>query len=147
MARFGYTAKSARSEDEKPKLEALLARTRKPVPREAVSSTRALRAVVLRRAISMAKSAMCSSPCVLADTAGSKAQCKAAASPLAQAIPCTPRVVCKPEMAVRSAQEPRPNLSLNRSANGVPPCPRGCACLSSASRASRHTAVARLALR
>jgi hypothetical protein len=44
-------------------------------------------------------------------------------------------------------QRPLPNLPLNRSANGVPPCPRGCACLSSASRASRHTAVARLALR
>ncbi len=40
-----------------------------------------------------------------------------------------------------------PNPSLNRSANGMAPCPRGSACLSSASRARRHAAVARLTLR
>ena len=40
-----------------------------------------------------------------------------------------------------------PNPSLNRSANGMAPCPRGSACLSCTSRARRHTAVARLTLR
>ncbi len=39
------------------------------------------------------------------------------------------------------------NPSFNRSANGMAPCPRGSACLSSASRARHHTAVARLTLR
>ena len=40
-----------------------------------------------------------------------------------------------------------PNPSLNRSANGMAPCPRGAVCLSCTSRAWRHTAVARLTLR
>ena len=39
------------------------------------------------------------------------------------------------------------NPSFNRSANGMAPCPRGSACLSSASRARHHAAVARLTLR
>jgi hypothetical protein len=55
-------------------------------------------------------------------------------------------LVYKQRMSVTS-QEPRPNLSLNRSANGVPPGPRGSCGSSSASRPRRHTAVARLALR
>jgi hypothetical protein len=147
MARFGYTAKSVRSEDAKPKLEASLARTRKPVPREAVSSTRALRAAVLRRAVSLANSAGFSSTGSLAHTAGSETQHQAAASLLANAVLCAPHLVYKPLMAVHPAREPRPNLSLNRSANGVPPGPRGSCGSSSASRPRRHTAVARLALR
>ncbi len=40
-----------------------------------------------------------------------------------------------------------PNLSLNRSANGMPPGPRGSCSSSSASRPRRHAIVARLALR
>ena len=46
-----------------------------------------------------------------------------------------------------SSRTSPPNPSLNRSANGMAPCPRGAVCLSSASRARRHTAVARLTLR
>ena len=45
------------------------------------------------------------------------------------------------------AQKLRPNMSVNRSANGWPPCPRGAACLSCASRARRPSVVARLPLR
>jgi hypothetical protein len=63
-----------------------------------------------------------------------------AGSAVSAALRLIYRTVCRLCTAV-------PNLSLNRSANGVPPCPRGCACLSSASRARRHAAVARLALR
>jgi hypothetical protein len=40
-----------------------------------------------------------------------------------------------------------PNLSVNRSANGWPPCPRAARCLSCASRARRPPVVARLPLR
>ena len=40
-----------------------------------------------------------------------------------------------------------PNPSLNRSANGMPPWPRGSGGSSSASRPGRHAVVARLALR
>jgi hypothetical protein len=147
MARFGYTARSARSEDERPTLEALLSRARKSVPRNATSSTRALRAAVLRRAISMAESAGSSLSCALAHRVGSKAQHHAAASLLANAVPCAPHLVYKPLMAVHPAREPQPNLSLNRSANGVPPGPRRCCGSSSASRPRHHPAVARLALR
>ena len=57
-----------------------------------------------------------------------------------------PRFRYKYAMSV-SKQKARPNLSLNRSANGVPPGPRGSCGTSSASRPRRHTAVARLALR
>ena len=46
-----------------------------------------------------------------------------------------------------SSRTSPPNPSLNRSANGMAPCPRGSACLSSASRARRHAVVARLTLR
>jgi hypothetical protein len=73
-----------------------------------------------------------------------KAQSQAAASLQAQALPGMAGLVYKQRMSVIS-QEPRPNLSLNRSANGVPPGPRGSCGSSSASRPRRHTAVARLA--
>ena len=75
-----------------------------------------------------------------------KAQSQAAASLQAQALPGMAGLVYKQRMSV-TTQEPRPNLSLNRSANGVPPGPRGSCGSSSASRPRRHTAVARLALR
>jgi hypothetical protein len=147
MARFDHTAKSARSEDEPPKLESLLARTRKSVQRQATSSTKALRAAALRRAVSLAKSATCSLTCGFAHTAESKAQHLAAAPLLAQRVPCIPNLVYKSHMAACPARDPRPNQSLNRSANGVPPGPRRCCGSSSASRPRHHTAVARLALR
>jgi hypothetical protein len=75
-----------------------------------------------------------------------KPQHQAAASLQAQALPGMAGLVYKQRMSVTS-QEPRPNLSLNQSANGVPPGPRGSCGSSSASRPRRHTAVARLALR
>ena len=75
-----------------------------------------------------------------------KVQSQAAASLQAQALPGMASLVYKQRMSLTS-QEPRPNLSLNRSANGVPPGPRGSCGSSSASRPRRHTAVARLALR
>ena len=43
--------------------------------------------------------------------------------------------------------QPLPNPTLNRSANGWPPCPRGARCLCCTSRARRPSVVARLALR
>jgi hypothetical protein len=58
-----------------------------------------------------------------------------------------PRQQYKVFMATTSAQRLRSNWSFNRSANGWPPCPRGAACLSCASRAKRPSAVARLTLR
>ena len=76
----------------------------------------------------------------------SKAQSQAAASLQASALPSRLLLVYKQRMSV-TTQDPRPNLSLNRSANGVPPGPRGSCGSSSASRPRRHTAVARLALR
>ena len=54
------------------------------------------------------------------------------------------RVKCQRSFPRASTQ---PNRSFNRSANGMAPCPRGSACLSSASRARRHAVVARLTLR
>jgi hypothetical protein len=76
----------------------------------------------------------------------SKAQCQAAASLQASALPSQLLLVYKQGMSVTN-HEPRPNLSLNRSANGVSPGPRGSCGSSSASRPRRHTAVARLTLR
>jgi hypothetical protein len=68
---------------------------RKSVAREVLNSTRALRATVLRRAVSLVNTAGTAMLTALADTAGSKAQCKATALPLAHAIPRTPRLVYK----------------------------------------------------
>jgi hypothetical protein len=73
-------------------------------------------------------------------------QCKAAALPQASALPSELRLRYKQHMSATS-RKPPPNLSLNRSANGVPPGPRASCGSSSASRPRRHTAVARLALR
>ena len=47
----------------------------------------------------------------------------------------------------RSRPELPPNMSVNRSANGWPPCPRSARCLSCASRARRPSVAARLPLR
>jgi hypothetical protein len=73
-------------------------------------------------------------------------QCKAAALPQASALSSQLRLRYKQHMSAPS-RKPLPNLSLNRSANGVPPGPRGSCGSSSASRPRRHTAVAQLALR
>jgi hypothetical protein len=119
---------------------------RKSVPRSATNSTRALRAAVLRRAVSLGSS--------VADASA------AAASRTAR----RQEGVAKPQRSCRQVRfqagfisgtrhmsapprKPLPNLSLNRSANGVPPGPRGSCGSSSASRPRRHPAVARLALR
>ena len=55
------------------------------------------------------------------------------------------RCACK--ASARSTPGMPPNMSVNRSANGWPPCPRGARCLSCASRARRPSVVARLPLR
>ncbi len=47
----------------------------------------------------------------------------------------------------RARPVPTPNWSLNRSANGWPPCPRGARCLCCTSRTRRPPVVARLTLR
>ena len=48
-----------------------------------------------------------------------------------------------PQLWPPSSHTSPPNPSLHRSANGMAPCPRGAPCLSCASRARRHAAVAR----
>ena len=50
-------------------------------------------------------------------------------------------------MFAQSAGQPLPNPTLNRSANGMAPGPRGACGSSCTARARRHTAVARLAPR
>jgi hypothetical protein len=73
-------------------------------------------------------------------------QRKAAALPQASALPSRHRLRYKQHMSAAS-RKPLPNLSLNRSANGMPAWPRSGCGSSSASRPGRHAVVARLALR
>ena len=60
--------------------------------------------------------------------------------------PGEPRLRAWPPRLTATPKMP-PNLSVNRSANGWPPCPRAARCPSCASRARRPSVVARLPLR
>jgi hypothetical protein len=64
-----------------------------------------------------------------------------------KALLAQPHWLYKVFMATTTAHRLRSNWSFNRSANGWPSCPRGSACISSATRASRPSVVARLTLR
>ena len=72
-----------------------------------------------------------------------KTKTKTKANPLATSV----HRLRKPAMLSARLHQPLPNSTLNRSANGWPPCPRGAVCLSCTSRARRPSVVARLALR
>jgi hypothetical protein len=115
-----------------------------------VLSTMALRAGVLRRAVSLA-----------APLVGYAAVASASTAMLLHRTACSRRAVstnhalsgsnirqrrCAWRSPRRLSMLP-PNPSVNRSANGWPPCPRAARCLSCASRARRPPVVARLPLR
>ncbi len=65
-----------------------------------------------------------------------------------QSRPCILRSMAQQANPMRSwSQKPVSNLTLNRSANGTAPWPRGAVCTSCASRPGRCAVVARLASR
>ena len=120
------------------------------VKRSATQPTKALRAGVLRRAVSLARPLGGSAAAAPSDTAGTSEAapfCTCAASCASAVYRASATAMKWPCSCGFRAPNPRPNMSVNRRRHGTPPCPRGAACLSCASRARRPAASPRLPLR
>ncbi len=117
-------------------------------PRQASKATWALRAAVLRRAVSLAKPRRRPNcRCAGQHRRKTRTQKPTPASLVTYPGSTAQMLKRKHGMSAQSAVQPLPNPTLNRSANGRAPWPRSSCGSSSASRPRRPPVVARLAPR